>query len=148
MSKISYIATRGLQIQGSKYVDAKPPCTNSCTCHPWLTFNVGWKTIANKIGRFINASLPSTFNSRLTNKDIPYSETIRNSRWGNRKFISTSKQEGTGQLSERAIHIHRLEADVFSLTCNEVRIWTSSIEKGQFYCIQRKNYRPFLTKLL
>ncbi|KAH0762247.1 hypothetical protein KY290_018320 [Solanum tuberosum] len=72
---------------------------------PELEFNVGWKNIGNKIGRFINASLPSTFNSRLTDKDIPYSEAVRSSKWGNMEFISTSKEEESGLSKERAIHI-------------------------------------------
>ncbi|KAG5617259.1 hypothetical protein H5410_017083 [Solanum commersonii] len=75
-------------------------------CHSSVGFCGGFFGLrTHLIGRFINASLPSTFNSRLTDKDIPYSEAVRSSKWVNMEFISTSKEEETGLSKERAIHI-------------------------------------------
>jgi len=67
---------------------------------PELDLKVGWKDIDNKIAIFINASQPSIFNSRLTDKEILYSRVVRSSKWGNMEFISTSKEKSHQHIIE------------------------------------------------
>lgn len=70
---------------------------------PELTLNSGWTFVAEKVDRFIKSQkneLP-TMEHRLTDKNIPYSEALRSSKWSSRdkSFINADsmlKNSGGG----------------------------------------------------
>lgn len=68
---------------------------------PETTFNAGWNLIADKIDRFINCSSDQVNEgeSRLADKELPYADALRNSRWSNKEVVD-------GQLSPEANAIH------------------------------------------
>ncbi|KAG5605074.1 hypothetical protein H5410_026566 [Solanum commersonii] len=113
---------------------------------PEITFNSGWMFIAAKVERFINfhrnEKVPTE--PRLTDKNIPYADALRSSKWSNRGESSFNAEvtlkggvvcinDGPNKQNEvlsRSLVGNFKDVDTPSLS--EIRRWSSSMWKQIF----------------
>jgi len=62
---------------------------------PEISFNAGWWDLATKIEKFIHYKANKTVNQnyKMVDKEIPYAETVRRSRWSSREINSAVIKE-------------------------------------------------------
>jgi len=107
---------------------------------PEISFNAGWWDLATKIEKFIHYKANKTVNQnyKMVDKEIPYAETVRRSRWSSREINSAViKERGDTILINGGLNQPRNELLGKSLvgcfptngsemaTLSEVRRWAS-----------------------